>query len=65
MKWGSRKFILTVVQTLIVLVLPIVYKKLEIGDDVLMLVLGASSSLVALYSGMNVLEKKKANNFNI
>ena len=61
MKWGSRKFILTVVQTLIVLVLPIVYKKLEIGDDVLMLVLGASSSLVALYSGMNVLEKKKAN----
>jgi len=57
-KWGSRKFILTVVQTLIVLILPIVYKKLEIGDDILMMVLGASSSLVALYSGMNVLAKK-------
>jgi len=58
MKWGSRKFILTVVQTLIVLVLPILYKKLEIGDEILMMVLGASSSLVALYSGMNVLAKK-------
>ena len=58
MKFGSRKFILTVVQTLIVMVLPVVYKKLEISDEILMLVLGASSSLVALYSGVNVLAKK-------
>lgn len=59
MKWGSRKFILTCVQTAVVLLLPIVYKKLEIGDDILMVVLGASSSLVALYSGVNVLAAKK------
>jgi hypothetical protein len=59
MKWGSRKFILTCVQALVVVVLPIIYKKLEIGDDILMVVLGASSSLVALYSGVNVLAAKK------
>jgi hypothetical protein len=38
--------------------LPILYKKFEISDEILMTVLVATSSLVGAYTGFNVLQKK-------
>ncbi len=58
LKYGSRKFIATAIQCLVIVVLPILYKKFEISDDILMTVLIASSSLVGAYTGFNVLQKR-------
>jgi hypothetical protein len=58
LKYGSRKFIATGIQCLVVVVLPIIYKKFEISDEILMTVLIASSSLVGAYTGFNVLQKR-------
>lgn len=57
-KLKSRKFILTVMQWVILMVLPIVYKQFMIADEILITVLTASSSIVAVYTGFNVLQKK-------
>ena len=57
-KYGSRKFLATVIQCGVVVVLPIVYRKFEISDDILMTVLIATSSLVGAYTGFNVLQKR-------
>lgn len=58
MEWLSRKFVLSVVQLGLLVFLPIFYKKLEIGDEIIMTVLIASSGLVGTYTGFNVLQKK-------
>lgn len=57
-KWASRKFILSIVQLVILVVLPIVYKQLDISETVLATVLGTSTALLAVYTGANVLQKK-------
>jgi hypothetical protein len=57
-KYGSRKFLALCIQSAALVVLPIVYKKLEISDEILMVVLGSGSALVAAYTGFNVLQKK-------
>ncbi len=57
-KWASRKFVLTVLQWLVVIGLPLAYKSFEISEAVLMTVLASSTSIIAVYTGMNVLQKK-------
>lgn len=58
-RFGSRKFIMMMVQMVLMIFLPIAYKKLEISDDILMLILSSTSALSAIYFGVNVWEKKK------
>jgi hypothetical protein len=57
-KFASRKFIALAIQGFVLVGLPILYKKLEIDDTILMTVLAASSALVGAYTGFNVLQKK-------
>lgn len=57
----SRKFLLSLLQLGILVLLPVIYKRLEISDEVLMIVLVSSSSLVGVYTGFNVLQKKIEN----
>ncbi len=57
-KYGSRKFIVVVVQWLQLMLLPILFKHYGIETEVLMMVLGASGGLSGLYLGVNVMEKK-------
>jgi hypothetical protein len=58
LKYGSRKFVANAVQCGVLVALPILYKKFEISDEILMTVLVATSSLVGAYTGFNVLQKK-------
>jgi len=58
LKFGSRKFIAVSLQSVVLIVLPIVYKHFEITDHILMTVLIATSGLVGAYTGFNVLQKK-------
>lgn len=57
-RYGSRKFIANTAQVILLVVLPIIYKKLEISENVLMTVLLTTSALVGAYTGFNVLQKK-------
>lgn len=59
LKYGSRKFIATVVQCGVLVILPIIYKKFDISNDILTTVLIATSTLVGAYTGLNVLQKSK------
>jgi hypothetical protein len=58
LRYGSRKFIANTLQIVVLISLPIVYKKFEISEEVLMTVLIATSGLVGAYTGFNVLQKK-------
>ncbi len=60
-KWSSRKAVLTVFQSFILIVLPIVYQKLGISENVLLFVLGSTTALVGTYLGVNVWQKKVLN----
>lgn len=57
-KWSSRKLFVMGTQFIILLILPLIYKRFEIGEAVLLTVLGSSSTLAGLYLGVNVLQKK-------
>lgn len=61
-KYGSRKFIALCVQMIFLVVLPILYKKLDISDEALITVLIATSGCCAAYTGFNVLAKKYGDN---
>lgn len=58
LKWGSRKFVIVMALGVVNIALPIIYKKLEITDDILMTVLISGAGVVSAYTGFNVLEKK-------
>jgi hypothetical protein len=57
-KYTSRKFIVMCLQTVVLIILTIVYKKLDISNEITLMVLGASSGIAAVYTGFNVLQKK-------
>lgn len=57
-KWKSRKLVVVILQFIVLMVLPPVYKYFEISENVLLLVLGASSGLSSLYLGVNIMQKK-------
>lgn len=57
-KWSSRKLFVLCVQFILLIVLPVVYKRLEIGEEVLLTVLASTSVLSGAYLGLNVLQKK-------
>lgn len=57
-KWASRKFVITVAQWLAVIILPPVYIKLGLSETILLTVLGSTTTLVSVYTGLNVLQKK-------
>lgn len=55
----SRKYILTIVQLSITILLPVCYKLLDIPNDITMVCLTASAGLTAAYLGANSFSKKK------
>jgi len=57
-KVKSRKFMITVAQIALTIAVPLVYKRFEVGESVMMLVLAAINGAGAIYSGANVLSKK-------
>ena len=57
----SRKFLMSMAQLAILVILPLIYKHFEVSDDILMTVLISSSSLVGVYTGFNVIQKKFEN----
>lgn len=57
-KLKSRKLWVLVAQALITMVLPIVYKKMEIEGDITLVMLIAVNGAAAIYTGANVLSKK-------
>lgn len=57
-KWGSRKFIVTIAQLMIMIILPIVYRYLEVGDEITITMLIAIAGSGSFYTGFNVLQKK-------
>ncbi len=59
MKFKSRKFIVAAVQLGITILLPPIYKLLEIDSDVTLICLTMSSGLTAMYLGVNVMSKGK------
>lgn len=56
--WQSRKLWVVILQFLLLMILPPLYKYLEISETVLLTVLGSSSALASIYLGANVLQKK-------
>jgi len=57
-KWMSRKFIVTILQVLLMIILPLIYKYSQVGDEVTITVLLAIAGAGSLYTGLNVLQKK-------
>lgn len=57
-KFGSRKFIVTCIQILIMILLPIVYRRFEVSDSITMTVLVSLAAAGSFYTGFNVLDKK-------
>jgi hypothetical protein len=55
---ASRKFIALAIQCFVLVFLPLVYKHYQISDEILKLVLITTSTLVASYAGLNVLQKR-------
>lgn len=54
----SRKFIVTILQVLLMIILPLIYKYSQVGDEVTITVLLAIAGAGSLYTGLNVLQKK-------
>jgi hypothetical protein len=54
----SRKFIITGLLFMLIPLIPIAYHGLGIGENVVMMVVGAISTLGTGYIGFNVLEKR-------
>lgn len=57
-RYGSRKFVAMCIQCAAVVLLPVIYKKLEISETVLLTVIGSTTALTAGYFGANVLDSK-------
>lgn len=58
MKYGSRKFIIMIIMVVINIVLPIVYKLLEIDPSITLASMGSISTLSGLYFGVNYFQHK-------
>ena len=57
-KWTSRKLALSGSTIFVMIILPILYKQLEISDAVTLLVLGAIASVAGVYNFTNTIAKK-------
>lgn len=57
-KWMSRKFIVTLLQVILMILIPMIYKYIQVGDEVTITVLLAIAGAGSLYTGLNVLQKK-------
>ncbi len=57
-KYNSRKLIATALQWIAVIGVPILYKSLDLSETLIITVLATSTSLVTVYIGANVLQKK-------
>ena len=57
-KWSSRKLFVLILQFALLVLLPIIYKLMDISETVLLMVLGSTSTLACAYLGLNVLQKK-------
>jgi len=57
-KVASRKLWMSVSSILAVVVLPILYRQLEIGNEITLFVLGAVSALTSTYNVSNAMAKK-------
>lgn len=57
-KWASRKLIISLLQFVNLVTLPIIYKYFEISEATLLMVLGSTSALASIYLGANVWQKK-------
>ena len=57
-RFKSRKLIVLLVQVLLTIILPLVYKKMEIDGDITLVVLIATNGAAAIYTGANVMSKK-------
>lgn len=55
----SRKFILQIVTSVLMVLAPIYYKKIGVADNVTMMVLGLIASVYGVYAAANVTSNKK------
>ena len=57
-KWGSRKLLLTGAVLLLMVVVPMIYKKFGIEDSITLVVLGTLAGASGVYNISNVIAKK-------
>lgn len=59
MKYGSRKFIITIIVMIISIILPPIYSKLfNLDSQVIITIEGIINALAGLYLGANAISKK-------
>jgi len=61
MKYGSRKFILTIVIIVLSSIIPLGYKYMNVGDAVTMTVLGIMAGVGTAYGFVNIKAKEGKN----
>lgn len=57
-QWASRKFLVTGVSLVMISCLPILYKYLQISDQITLVVIGAIATSGGVYHAFNTLSKK-------
>lgn len=57
-KWSSRKFLLTMLQWVAIIGVPVLYAKVGISENIIITVLASSSAVVSAYIAGNVMQKK-------
>lgn len=57
-RFSSRKFLVLFVEVLLIILVPLIYKAQDIGEGVMLAVIGAVAAAGSAYVGFNVLQKK-------
>lgn len=57
-KYTSRKLLVTGIETLILILVPLIYKKCDVDKEVTLMTLGLIGVAAGLYKGANILGKK-------
>ena len=55
---GGRKFLLTIVGIILAVLVPVIYKKLEVNDSITQIVIGVIAAAVSTYGVTNVMADK-------
>lgn len=59
--YASRKLWVTAGSTILMMILPILYKEVGISDQITLMVLGAVAGLSGIYNAANAMQKKSEN----
>jgi hypothetical protein len=56
--YASRKLLVTAFSTILMILLPVVYKNIGISDHITLMVLGSVAGLSGIYNAANAAQKK-------